>query len=867
MSDRLVDFILKDIDKDTFLQAQYERLLVEYTRSLFGMTDAVFDDRYRSLLRYADLLSISEIEGHNNLAQQIVILLGQLFPNEEEVTIFKESVYQNVSNFASLQYIRTETEIITQHDFLRDVGTYAHQIINRIPDSDKAFFDTQRLALKDISTSQYYSFSAPTSMGKTFVIINFIKSKLKGNTAENFVIVVPTRALLSEIANKLINELKDYLGVGCHKVITTMTSAQQNEKFIAVLTPERLYHSLLKQPEIGFKYLFIDEAHKISDKDKRSIIYYKILDMLKERLDVHVYFSSPVIPNPDVYLELTNFYNQDGNKVSGRSFRFSPVIQNKIYLDLTQGTACVVNDLSSQLIPCGALCNDISDKLEAITCLGGKCNLIYVSSANKAVTYAMALCHRMETRSNAIDPELNAIAKQIEQKIHKEYYLARMIRCGIAYHIGALPAEIRTKIEYLLRKGLIRYCFCTSTLLEGVNVPADNLFVFDNKKGPAAMSTIDAFNLIGRAGRVTLNEMGNVYIVIDDERKQRYFDEVLLKPLPNQELLPQKALEKRHKKAIVSTLLQGKTNLIEADEKYSDRGFTETTYEYATKCLNMLVHDICAKNDSYIVRDFRKSDVLTPQNIIDIRRIFGEIVSKDDDINISARQKQSLYQTVANTEITYPDNFNYYTCLNFLRKLSQIFDWPIYEKSTLGKGERLDYYTVILLQWMEGRGLHEIIRGAISHYQEHGGKLVSYDPTYHLEKYDGSPNHKNQVINEAMKDIEQIINYKFSMYFLRFSEAIIKIRGEQALLNDWYEYVEYGTCNEQVICLQKHGFLREQALVLTKKPYSEFITYADGQLKISSEIFGISEGDLLDAFGTVIINYPEIFEQREDSRL
>lgn len=48
-------------------------------------------------------------------------------------------------------------------------------------------------------------------------------------------------------------------------------------------------------------------------------------------------------------------------------------------------------------------------------------------------------------------------------------------------------------LEYLLRKGLIKYCFCTSTLLEGVNVPADNLFVFDNKKGPALMSSIDAF--------------------------------------------------------------------------------------------------------------------------------------------------------------------------------------------------------------------------------------------------------------------------------------------------------------------------------------------------------------------------------------
>ena len=68
MADRLVNLILKNIDKDKLLQVQYERLLVEYTRSLFSVTDSVFDDGYRSLLRYADLLSISELEIHNNLA-------------------------------------------------------------------------------------------------------------------------------------------------------------------------------------------------------------------------------------------------------------------------------------------------------------------------------------------------------------------------------------------------------------------------------------------------------------------------------------------------------------------------------------------------------------------------------------------------------------------------------------------------------------------------------------------------------------------------------------------------------------------------------------------------------------------------------
>lgn len=71
------------------------------------------------------------------------------------------------------------------------------------------------------------------------------------------------------------------------------------------------------------------------------------------------------------------------------------------------------------------------------------------------------------------------------------------------------------------------------------------------------------------------------------------------------------------------------------------------------------------------------------------------------------------------------------------------------------------------------------------------------------------------------------------------------------------------TCNEQVIGLQKHGFLREQALLLTKNPYSAFVAYLDGQLKISSEIFEVSDEDMLETLGTVRINYPEIFVDGE----
>lgn len=218
-----------------------------------------------------------------------------------------------------------------------------------------------------------------------------------------------------------------------------------------------------------------------------------------------------------------------------------------------------------------------------------------------------------------------------------------------------------------------------------------------------------------------------------------------------------------------------------------------------------------------------------------------------------------MYSAIKNSNINYPTSFDYTTCLAFLQKLSQIFQWKVYERDTLGKGDKIKYYTVILTQWMEGNGLHEIIRKTLNYYKLNNRTLISYEPQYHTEVYNGSTKHNNQIINETMKDIEQIVNYKLSMYFLRFSEAIIKIKGEKALINDWYEYVEYGTNNNIVIALQKHGFMREQALALLKPPFSQYVTYENEELKISKRIMNVATDELNESLRNVQINYPEIY--------
>ena len=68
----------------------------------------------------------------------------------------------------------------------------------------------------------------------------------------------------------------------------------------------------------------------------------------------------------------------------------------------------------------------------------------------------------------------------------------------------------------------------------------------------------------------------------------------------------------------------------------------------------------------------------------------------------------------------------------------------------------------------------------------------------------------NFIIAETLEAIEDVVLFRIANYFLRFSEEYKRQHGGIShFKNDWYEFVEYGTCNELRITLQRSGFSRE----------------------------------------------------------
>lgn len=81
----------------------------------------------------------------------------------------------------------------------------------------------------------------------------------------------------------------------------------------------------------------------------------------------------------------------------------------------------------------------------------------------------------------------------------------------MAFHHGGLLDIARLEVEDLFTDGAIKNLVCTSTLLQGVNLPADRMIVISPKIGDYELSHFDFLNLIGRAGRINTSLYGEIF--------------------------------------------------------------------------------------------------------------------------------------------------------------------------------------------------------------------------------------------------------------------------------------------------------------------------------------------------------------------
>ena len=882
---RLGDAIFVDIDSNEYLNEIHEKILFNYALRLFQLETKgkVKEFDLLDALRFADLLSKSNHQEasvrHKMWAQEIIVLLNELYPDNSLVKLYAGSVFSSVGNHRGLQKINADYKDIST--FERVFAQYRSDYLTIPADTEKKFFSEQKLAYDHLD-DPCFSYSGPTSMGKSFIMRMFIKDEIVLQGAQkNYALIVPTKALINEVRSSIINDLNDNLKKRNYRVVSAASdiALEEEHNYIFVLTPERLLYLLISRPELQIDYLFLDEAHKLSGKNSRGPFYYKVVDMLLKRpKKPHFIFASPNIPNPQVYLRLMNdvIENNDESKLAST---YSPVIQVKFLLDLLGQKVSVYNEHTQSVIK-------VADIKAANTSL--KTMLLYFEAKNmrlpedkrsQTIVYyngrskAIAAARDFADSQGVMekhDPELDALSRDITREVHGDYYLAGMIKKGVAYHIGYLPASIRTRIETLFQSGKITTMFCTITLLEGVNLPADNLFITDNKIFRSAMSPVDFRNLIGRVGRISYNLYGNVFFVSEEKSvKPEDYIEMLQTPVPEQDLsitTNPKVLKKVEKQYVVDILKSGSSVIPQRVNAEGEALQSEESYVMMRKFGLILLRDIMEDRDSLVRREF--SDLLSVADENDIRAKFSDSPTlPDDDINTSVDQTKRLIKAIRDG-LEYPPcnngGFRYADVIEFLNKLATIFEWDTYEKSSLGKEPLRRWYAVILCQWMEGTGLSFIMKKAIEYRRDHPDNFYvsAYQPptTYN----DRSKEHRNIVFAETLEVIENIILFSISNYFLRFSNEYRKIHNVAEFDNNWYEYVEFGTTNPLTILLQRNGFSREVATFI--RDHREFVEEdgSTGRLRLKNELLNCGNTSVEMEAADIKYNVPGLFTNDED---
>ncbi|MBA7520521.1 hypothetical protein ES705_12617 [subsurface metagenome] len=148
------------------------------------------------------------------------------------------------------------------------------------------------------------------------------------------------------------------------------------------------------------------------------------------------------------------------------------------------------------------------------------------------------------------EKELKA-CKKIGDRLNKikgrHNELKKVVKCGVAFHhAGLLPKE-RKLVEDAYRKHALKVICCTTTLSAGINVPARVVIVKDFKKYVTsghniknfkgfyengdgfsyfkAFSANEVFQMLGRAGRPGLDEVGFGIVLVKDVNERDWVED------------------------------------------------------------------------------------------------------------------------------------------------------------------------------------------------------------------------------------------------------------------------------------------------------------------------------------------------------
>lgn len=773
-----------NLEQSTFLEA-YETLLLKGKE--------LADDQAYYLLKLA-VLFINSIDNNvKQLGYGIILRYSNRFGDYKPLYDVALALdYIPITKFIEENHFK-ETDAQSFSSVLRSAYQENFKVGN---DSHHTYRSKGQMLLNHFAENNFnLVVVAPTSYGKSEIIVQ----KVQDNIGKKICILVPSKALLAQTKKNLLNN--EVIKENFKKIITHPDMFRsEDESFIAVLTQERFLSLLQKDKGVAIDLICVDEAHNLLEDETRAHLLAQVLLIAQKRNPSFIVnFFTPFLRDAKS-LEITN----QGKSVRDKLIDENLKVERFYTFDSKDRTTSMYDQFLARSFPLKT--EDYDDDVSFILSYKSDKNIVYLNRPMNAEQVASALAEK--SLPIELNRDLQKVIDSISDLIHKEYNLLKCLRKGIVYHHGGIPDIIRMYIEDVYsRYEQMKFIVSTSTLLEGVNIPASSMFLLTPKIGKGHLSSSQFKNLIGRVCRfreIFHREKGDlkylepiIYIVKGNYSPKNFSLESFLSKKANASIIINDDVSNPMLKHTVN---KGKAlpilEYLENIEPGSS-GLTNVLQPASN------IGRLCFENNVYHF-DILKNE---PQLVVNLAAYGKQHPSKIDN----AEALISAIVFIFFTKIELYDN-----------------DENIERFIKIPKAQ--NFYKMFIEWRSTGTPYKKMINSFLNYWDREvqNGNFDIYVGKRWGEETRGGGHHKlwvdmnlkspAQRVNLAIAKIKEEQEF-IDFHILKYVEILYSL---EIMDDDFYDQVKYGTSDKKLICMLKNGFSIELAKLLMSS-YSEYL--------------------------------------------
>ncbi len=764
--------------KNQVQQSDFERVYLHLQLNSVSLTES--DKLF--LLKTAIIFLNYGDDSLRKLGYRIIVRYANLFKDYQP--LYDTAIYSGYIPIAkfilSKKYIETNEDSFAQN--------YVGSFIEDFKIANDYFSYGQKI-LNSYSRNSTNNFVmvAPTSYGKSGILINRILEFGTGKV----VIIVPSKALLAQTKKRLLATPE--IVQRYKRIITHADMFMPGEtNFLAVLTQERLLRLL--QSNLGFSIdlLLLDEAHNLMKKDKRAILLAQVILILKKRnKNITLNFFTPFVSSESSLKIGKSDYTLQyvGTKETMKSERFylwQHSDRKLFYYDQ------FLNKLES--LPE----KKYIDEMSIIRAKQAEKNIVYLNRPQDVEHFA----NKMRSELGIVENKIKDAIDAISDYLHPEYNLIKCLKHGVVYHHGGMPELIRLYVENAYSKlANISFIVTNSTLLEGVNIPAERMFLLTHSIGRGAFSKSEFKNLIGRICRLSEvfhPENGSlrmlepeVYLLLGGYARSganglSFYERTVRSNVK---------IDDKVENVLVK-------NNLTADEKKEARSALLFLENIEPKTVDI-------DNVKYAKTDIGKS--CFRNNIYDF-----DILLSENKLNANI----ASYDTIGSIDELMDAIYDI-----FLKNIEITND----DFGRLKNKSARSFYSMILNWKMGGSSYKQLIGKFTKYWKGLPDQIIYVGNKWGEIAYEEKSPKKQYVDLRTKSDGEKInlaiVRIKEEQDFVDFNLVkYIEVLNDVSLLdNEFYDKVKYGSSDKSMICLMKNGYSVELAALILTQPYSQYV--------------------------------------------